>query len=77
MRQGAQRRVVDGVSDACNYVRVARPGLAKVNELFGIYLAYCFMKNYMRGYKIVYFCLILDGVLSVVKWRIFLDFLGF
>ncbi len=40
--EGAQRRVVDGVSDARNCVRVARPGPAIVNELFGIYLDYCF-----------------------------------
>jgi hypothetical protein len=38
----AQRRVVDGVSDARNCVRVARPGPDIVNELFGIYLDYCF-----------------------------------
>jgi hypothetical protein len=48
---GAQRRVVDGVSDARNCVRVARPAPAIVNELFGIYLAYCFIKSYKRGYK--------------------------
>ncbi len=54
--RGAQRRVVDGVTDARNYVRVARPGLATVNELFGMYLASCFRKNYIGG---------------VTKWFIF------
>jgi len=52
---GAQRRVVDEESDACNHVRAVRPGPATVNELANIYLTYSFMKNYMRGYKIVYF----------------------
>ncbi len=47
-------RFVDGVTDARNYVRVARPRFSIVNELFGIYLAYCFMKNYMRGYKMAF-----------------------
>jgi hypothetical protein len=34
--------------------RVARPRFSIVNELFDIYLAYCFMKNYRRGYKIAF-----------------------
>jgi hypothetical protein len=34
---GAQRRVVDGVTDARNYFRIARPEPAIVNELFGMY----------------------------------------
>ncbi len=69
---GAQRRVVDEESDACNHVRAVRPGPATVNELANIYLTYSFMKNQIEGLQN---CLFLPNSGLLVE-RSDVDFFG-